>query len=161
MERTRRGVWNRNYWDEKLFGENIIQVIPTFSFQGTLIRCATQWCLTLKLFGETQSEKKKKKKSLPVFFFLLEKASYKALVSVSGLVLSPFPFFLCTAFRTKVKSYFERPLFNFPSLGGTILLGKHEEQSCLSALVLSLVDKLYSIVNNSAPGSDHELLTIL
>lgn len=105
--------------------------------------------------------KKKKKKSLPVFFFLLEKASYKALVSVSGLVLSPFPFFLCTAFRTKVKSYFERPLFNFPSLGGTILLGKHEEQSCLSALVLSLVDKLYSIVNNSAPGSDHELLTIL
>ena len=156
MERTRRGVWNRNYWDEKLFGENTIQVNPTFSFQG--VPLSDVWHLNCL---ERLKVKKKKKKSLPVFFFLLEKASYKALVSVSGLVLSPFPFFLCAAFRTKVKSYFERPLFNFPSLGGTILLGKHEEQSCLSALVLSLVDKLYSIVNNSAPGSDHELLTIL
>ena len=83
------------------------------------------------------------------------------MVSVSSLVLSPFPFFLCATFRIKVKSYFERPLSNFPSLGGTILLSKHEEQSCLSAFVLSLVDKFYSSVNTSAPRSDHELLTIL
>lgn len=103
----------------------------------------------------------KKKKNPYLSPFFLEKASFKALVSVSGLVLSPFPFFLCATFRAKVKSYFERLLFNFPSLGGTILLSKHEEQSCLSALVLSLVDKLYSSVNNSAPGSDHELLIIL
>ena len=128
--------------------------------------------MIFKLFGETQSvktnkqtkktsKKQNKTNSLPVSFFLLEKASYKALVSVSGLMLSPFPFFLCATFRTKVKSYFERPLSNFPSLGGTILLSKHEEQSSLSALVLYLVDKLYSGVNNSALRSDHELLTIL